>query len=185
MSGTGAPPASSSSSAAAGPAPDAQAEILAFLRERGVAVEVCEHPAVYTVEEAKRLVPMHSGTSCKNLFVQTKKGDRLFLVVVPYEKSVDLRALGEALGAGKLSLASPATLLEVLGVTPGAVSVFGLMRDRDHRATPVVDQALWAAARLQAHPLVNTATIAFDHAGLETFLAATGHRPVVLDVPAR
>ena len=41
------------------------------------------------------------------------------------------------------------------------------------------------AARLQAHPLVNTATIAFDHAGLETFLAATGHRPVVLDVPTK
>lgn len=166
-------------------AADAEAELLAFLRARGIAVEYCAHPAVYTVEEAKRLVPMHSGTPCKNLFVQTKKADRLFLVVVPYEKSVDLRALGEALDAGKLSLASPATLLDVLGVTPGAVSVFGLLRDHGHRATPVIDRTLWQAARLRAHPLVNTATIAFDHAGLESFLRATGHAPIVIDVPAR
>ena len=181
MSAAGGPKAAGGSDGAAG----AEAELLDFLRARGIEVEYCAHPAVYTVEEAKRLVPMHAGTSCKNLFVQTKKGDRLFLVVIPYEKSVDLRALGEAIGAGKLSLASPATLLDVLGVTPGAVSVFGLRNDRDRRATPVIDSALWAAERLQAHPLVNTATIAFSHAGLETFLAATGHEPIVLDVPAR
>lgn len=162
-----------------------EARLLDFLRARAIAFEYCAHPAVYTVEEAKRLVPMHVGTSCKNLFVQTRKGDRLFLVVIPYEKSVDLRALGEAIGAGKLSLASPATLLEVLGVTPGAVSVFGLLNDRDRRATQVIDSALWAAERLQAHPLVNTATIAFSHDGLTAFLAATGHEPIVLDVPAR
>lgn len=163
----------------------AEAALLAFLRRHGIDVERCAHPAVFTVEEAQRLVPMHAGTPAKNLFVQTRKGDALFLVVVPYEKSVDLRALGEALGVGKLSLAAPATLLDVLGVTPGAVSVFGLLNDRARRCVPVIDAALWAAERLQAHPLVNTATLAISHAGLMTFLAATGHAPRIVNVPAR
>jgi len=37
---------------------------------------------------------------------------------------------------------------------------------------------------VQAHPLVNTATMVVAHADLERFLAATGHAARVIDVPA-
>jgi Ala-tRNA(Pro) deacylase len=162
-----------------------EANLLQLLQSLDIQYEYCAHPAVFTVDQARETVPLRSGVSAKNLFVQSKKGQRLFLVVVPYEKSVDLRALGDSLGVGKLALASPETLFNTLGLTPGAVSVFGLMHDTHRRATLVIDQPLWDAPRLQAHPLVNTATIAFDHAALECFLKHTGHEPIVMDLPSR
>jgi Ala-tRNA(Pro) deacylase len=162
-----------------------EAELLQLLQSLNIQYEYCAHPAVFTVDQAREAVPLRSGLSAKNLFVQSKKGERLFLVVVPYEKSVDLRALGDSLGVGKLTLASPETLFNTLGLKPGAVSVFGLMHDTYRRASLVIDQPLWDAPRLQAHPLVNTATIAFDHAGLERFLKHTGHQPIVMNLPSR
>ncbi|MEN9775070.1 MAG: hypothetical protein RL322_2140 [Pseudomonadota bacterium] len=166
-------------------AADREAQLLQLLQTLGIDHEYCAHPAVFTVDQARETVPLRSGVSAKNLFVQAKKGHRLFLLVVPYEKSVDLRALGEELGVGKLALASPETLLDVLGLTPGAVSVFGLMNDTQRRTTLVIDHSLWNAPRLQAHPLINTATIAFDHEALERFLTHTGHDPIVMNLPNR
>src|SRR5262249_6829162 len=96
----------------------------------------------------------------------------------------DLNALGEALAAGKLGFASPERLAKHLGVTPGSVSLLALVNDTDRAVELVIDRTLWEASAVQAHPLVNTATMVVAHADLERFLAATGHAPRVIDVPA-
>jgi Ala-tRNA(Pro) deacylase len=155
-----------------------------FLREHGIAAARHEHPAVMTVEESERLVPKLPGAKTKNLFLRDRKGQRHFLVTVPHDVPVDLGALGDALGVGRLSFASPERLLKHLGLTPGAVSLLGLVNDDAGAVEFVVDRSLWSADAVQAHPLVNTATMVVAHADLERFLAATGHAPRVIDVPA-
>ena len=67
-------------------------DIYAFLTQNDIAYQRQDHPAVFTCEEALRLVPPLPGAKTKNLFLRDRKGRRHFLVVVGYEKAVDLKA---------------------------------------------------------------------------------------------
>ena len=158
-------------------------ELDTFLRNQDIAAVRYEHAAVMTVEESLRLLPELPGAKTKNLFLRDGKGRRHFLVTVPHDLAGDLSALGTALGAGRLGFASPERLAKYLGVTPGSVSLLALINDRDHSVEFVIDRALWDAAAIQAHPLINTATLVIQHADLVRFLAATGHAPRIVDVP--
>ena len=71
-----------------------------------------------------------------------------------------------------------------LGIKPGSVSLLALVNDNAAAVEFVIDRALWEADAVQAHPLVNTATMILPHADLERFLMATGHAPRVIDIPA-
>lgn len=159
-------------------------DLPAFLAAHGIRVERYEHPPVMTVAESERLVPKLPGAKTKNLFLRDKKGARHFLATVPHALPVDLAALGAALGVGRLSFASPERLAKHLGITPGAVSLLALANDGAHAVEFVIDRTLWEAAAVHAHPLRNDATMVIPHAELERFLAATGHVPRVIDVPA-
>ena len=151
-----------------------------FLEEHGIDPPRHEHAAVMTVEESERLVPPLPGAKTKNLFLRDKKGARHFLVTGAHDATVDLSALGGAIGAGRLGFASPARLARHLGITPGAVSLLALCNDTTGQVEFVIDETLWEAPAIQAHPLVNTATMILTHIDLERFLAATGHVPRVL-----
>ncbi|MDO8052020.1 prolyl-tRNA synthetase associated domain-containing protein [Janthinobacterium sp. SUN211] len=147
-------------------------------------VRFVEHPAVHTIDEALIHVPAMPGLMVKNLFVRDAKGRRHFLVIVPFDKRIDLAALGRLLPVSKLSMATPERLLQHLGITPGSVSLFALLHDSAQAVELVLDQAVWEADSVQAHPLRNTATVALSHATLVRFLAQTGHVPRIMSVPA-
>jgi Ala-tRNA(Pro) deacylase len=164
---------------------EAVLDIYDFLEANAISFTRQDHPAVYTVEEARRLVPPLPGAKTKNLFLRDRKGKRHFLVVVGYEKTVDLKSLTSILGVSKLGFGSPQRLQRHLGVEPGAVSLLGLVNDTDHAVELIVDRSVWGARSLQCHPLVNTSTLVISDTGLRCFLEATGHQPRVLDVPDR
>jgi Ala-tRNA(Pro) deacylase len=159
-------------------------DIFEFLQAQGIMAERHSHPPVMTVEESLRLVPKLPGLKTKNLFLRDKKGRRHLLVTVPHDLPVDLVALGVALDAHKLGFASAGRLLQHLGIRPGSVSLLALFNDKAHAVEFVIDRRLWDADAVQAHPLINSQTLVLGHAALERFLAATGHRPRVIDVPA-
>jgi Ala-tRNA(Pro) deacylase len=156
-----------------------------FLARHGIEAARHEHPAVMTVEESERLVPRLPGAKTKNLFLRDRKGARHLLVTVPHDLAVDLKELGATLGADRLGFASADRLMKHLGVTPGSVSLLGLVNDTAHAVEFVIDRRLWEAEAVHAHPLVNTATMVIPHAQLERFLAATGHSPRVVEIPER
>ena len=160
-------------------------QVETFLARHHIAVERHEHPPVMTVEESERLVPPLPGAKTKNLFLRDRKGARHFLVTVPHDVAVDLDALGDVLAAGRLGFASAERLMRHLGITPGSVSLLALMNDASGAVEFVMDRRLWDAAAVHAHPLVNSATMVIPHDALERFLAATGHAPHIIDVPAR
>lgn len=147
------------------------------------AFESVEHDPVWTIEEALAAVPHLGGIKTKNVFVRDGKGQRHILVIVPHDRRVDMAELGRQLPASRLSMASPDRLQRHLGVTPGAVSIFAVINDQDKAVELVIDEAVWQAARIQGHPLRNTATMAVPHATLEAFLAHTGHEPRIMRVP--
>jgi len=142
------------------------------------------HPPVFTVEEAQKLRGQLPGGHIKNLFLRDKKR-RLFLVTVPEERTVDLKALRRRVGAsGTFSFANAEMLMQALGVAPGAVTPFGVINDREGLVTMILDKALMAQNPVNAHPLRNDMTTAIAPDGLIRFLEAENHPPVLLDFEA-
>lgn len=160
-------------------------DIYTFLESHSIAYDRCDHVPVYTCEEAKEHLPDLDGEHTKNLFLRNKKGNKHYLVVVPYEKNVDLKALDKVLESKGLSFASPERLQKYLGVEPGSATILGLMHDADCTVTIVIDSKIWDADALLCHPLVNTATLTISHKGIASFLQATGHTATVIDVPRK
>ncbi len=159
-------------------------DLTVMLREQGIAAPRHEHAAVMTVQESERLVPPLPGAKTKNLFLRDKKGLRHFLVTLPHDRAVDLKALGAMIGANGLGFASPERLQKHLGIAPGSVSLLALCNDAAGAVEFVIDLALWTAPALQAHPLVNTATMILSHEDIERFVAVTGHSPRIVEVPS-
>ena len=154
-----------------------------FLKDHDIAYQRHDHPAVFTVEEARRLVPPLPAVKTKNLFLRDKKGKRHYLVVVGAEKQVDLKILQTLLDVGRLSFGSPERLKRYLGVTPGAVSLLAVFNDNGHGVEVILDKTVWRSETFQFHPLVNTSTLVISRDDLERFLQLTGHKARVLDVP--
>lgn len=160
-------------------------ELCQFLTRNDIDFQRCDHPAVFTCAEAEALVPPMPGAKSKNLFLCDDKGRRHFLVVVPAEKQVDLKALSKALEIKKLRFASPKRLKRCLNLTPGAVTLLAVVNDPDHAVTVVVDAAIWDSEALLCHPLVNSSTLSLPLGEIKRLLAVTGHTPAVVAVPER
>ncbi|MBN1223506.1 MAG: prolyl-tRNA synthetase associated domain-containing protein [Candidatus Aminicenantes bacterium] len=146
------------------------------LKELGIEYSVRRHPPVFTVEEAEKHWGTITGAHCKNLFLRNKKGSRHYLVVVEIKKTVDLKSLAGRLGADRLSFASPVRLMRYLGLTPGSVSPFGLINDKEHQAEVVVDSGLQEKGRVNFHPNVNTVTVGISYPDFERFLEWCGNK---------
>jgi len=156
-----------------------------FLAENRIDYERHDHPPVYTVEEASRLVPALPAAKTKNLFLRDKKGLQHFLVVVPADKRVDLKALPRVLGSNRLSFGSADRLKKFLDVEPGAVTLFAIFNDPNNVVELIVDESLWHAEAFQFHPLVNTSTLVISRENLKRFIAKTGHEMRLVDVPSK
>lgn len=160
-------------------------DIFAFLMNAGVPYERHDHPPVRTVEEALRHVPPLPGAKTKNLFLCDRRGRRHFLVVVGFDKQVDLKALKGILGVPALRFGSPQRLRERLGVEPGAVSLLGVANDRGGEVEVIVDREVWQSELFQCHPLASTSTLLISKQGVQRFLQAAEHEPRIMDVPER
>ena len=163
-----------------------EAELYRLLQTAGVSYERVEHPPVFTYEEAEMHVPPLPGVHTKNLFLRDAKGRRHFLVVVGSHARVDLQALARALNVSKLGMASPERLQRYLGVTPGAVTLLGVVNAEAGEVETIIDTSVWEAGQpLHCHPLVNTATLSVPVAGLQLLLDTLGHTWQVCPVPNR
>lgn len=152
------------------------------LAELGIAHHTVEHAPVFTVEQAKAHRGVLPGHHIKNLFLRNKK-EEMWLVVALEDRAIDLKRLGEVLGAGRLSFGSPERLKTYLGVEPGSVTPLSVINDTAHKVTLVLDRGLEQDGPINAHPLTNTMTSALSLADLQRFFAATGHAPRWLDFP--
>src|SRR4051812_41340279 len=109
--------------------PKTPEELFAFLDRLGIAVATRTHEPLFTVADSQKLRGEISGAHTKNLFVKDKK-DGYFLLTVEEGASVDLKTIHHLIGAsGRVSFGRPEALMDLLGVSPGAVTVFGAIND--------------------------------------------------------
>ena len=151
--------------------------------ELGIVYQLHKHEAVYTVEESSRLDNDIPGTHCRNLFLRDRR-KRMYLVVAPNERGIDLKNLQAELGCGRLSFGSAERLRQYLGIYPGAVCPFALINDTDHAVTPVLDTGMMAASRVNYHPLDNSMTVGLSPGDLQRFIDFCGHQPQMIDLEA-
>jgi Ala-tRNA(Pro) deacylase len=157
-------------------------DLFDFFERLGIKTTTIEHEAVFTVAESKLLKRDIEGGHSKNLFLKDKK-DNIFLVVAEHDAAIDLKTIHEKIGAqGRVTFAKPDLMLELLGVTPGSVTPFGLINDPTARIKVVLDAPMMRHAVLNYHPLVNTATTSITAEDLLVFVRATGHEPHVIAV---
>ena len=153
------------------------------LTAQGIAFHRIDHPAVFTVAESTAHREPLQGLHTKNLFLRDKKG-RLFLVSAEADARIDLKRLHERIGAsGRLSFGSAELLMERLGVTPGSVTAFAVINDREKAVTMVLDANLATGEDVNFHPLINTATLRVSRDDLLAFFRGTGHEPLIVDLP--
>ncbi len=164
--------------------PKTEADLFTFLADLGIQVSTRRHPPLFTVADSQALRGEIEGGHTKNLFLKDKK-DNYFLVTVDEEAQVDLKQIHHLIdAASRVSFGKPEMLMELLGVIPGAVTVFGLINDTQHKVKVVLDAALMENDVINAHPLTNEATTSISGTDLLKFIEATGHRPAVLKLSA-
>ena len=164
--------------------PETPEGLLARLTAAGIEHRVTHHPAVFTVAESQALRGQLEGGHTKNLFLRPKTGPFL-LATLEEERQVSVNALGRAAGAGRVSFADAAALMDQLGVEPGSVTPFGMVNARPGAVRLVFDRHLVEEqAWINIHPLTNTATVTIRPQALLEFLRGFGHAPEVLDLDA-
>ena len=149
------------------------------LAELGIETETVEHPAAFTVEQAKAHRGEIAGAHAKNLFLKDKKGV-LWLVVCLEDRQINMKDLKSRIGSAHLSFGKPDVLMDVLGVEPGSVSPFTLLSDSSQQVRVVLDQEMMSSPVMNFHPLENTATTQISPDGLLTFIKSCGHQPDIV-----
>jgi Ala-tRNA(Pro) deacylase len=155
--------------------------LFALLESLGVATTTHHHAPAFTVEQGNAVWGAIPGVHCKNLFLKDAKA-KLWLVVAPGERRVDLKRLPDRIGSARLSFGSGELLQQVLGVEPGSVTPFALVNDAERRVSLVLDAWMMEQPLLNFHPLRNDMTTTIAAADFRRFLAATGHVPEVVDL---
>jgi Ala-tRNA(Pro) deacylase len=159
--------------------PATPAELFALFDRLGIEHSTVEHPPFFTVEEARPWHDKIPGLHCKNLFIKDRKGG-IWLVVMPADKRADVGWLEKAVGAPRFSFARPEVLWEVLELTPGSVTPFGLINDRLRRVKVILDEEMLDSERVNLHPLHNAASTTLRSVDLLRFIRALSYDPIIL-----
>lgn len=154
-------------------------KILCLLDELNIDYRYEEHEAVFTVEESLALLDKQLPT--KSLLLQDKT-QRTIMVIMHGLERLDTKSLALKLSTKKLNFAKPEILMKTLGVAPGSVSVFGLLRDEAHDIEVVLDSNIVIDEKVSFHPNDNTASIFFRGTELKRIVEATGHKPIIMDL---
>ena len=155
-----------------------------FLDSLGVAYQRIDHEAAMTMEACEEIDKMLDATICKNLFLTNRQQTAFYLLLMPGHKPFRTKDLSHQIGSARLSFAAPEHMLELLDITPGSVSVLGLMNDHDGRVRLLIDRDLLKDAYLCCHPCINTSTLKLRMAdAIDVLIPAMKHAPTYVDLP--
>ena len=118
---------------------------------------------------------------CKNLFLCNRQKTKFYLLMMPGDKKFKTKELSSQIGSARLSFADADAMLEYLDIEPGAVSIMGLMNDKDNTVQLLIDEDVLQDEYIGCHPCVCTSSLKIRTADLvEKFLPATGHQYAVV-----
>lgn len=147
-----------------------------FLDKLGVRYRRIDHEAAMTMQVCRDIDEALQATICKNLFLCNRQETDFYLLMMPGDKKFKTKDLSKALGVSRLSFANETYMEQFLDITPGSVSVMGLINDIENRVRLVIDEDVLKGAEIGCHPCINTSSIKFATRDLtEKIIPATGH----------
>ena len=161
-----------------------EAGLLADLSARAVPFAAYEHDAVFTVAESDAVHAAMPGAHTKNLFLKDA-GGAYWLVTVPAEARVDLKALPAAIGSKRVSFGKAEDMERLLGIAPGSVTPLAAINAAAGSITVVFDAGLAVSDPVNVHPLRNTATLGLAGAAILDLLRHWGHAPIIVSIPVQ
>lgn len=161
-----------------------EAGLLSDLSELAIPFVAHEHVAVFTVAESDAVNAAIPGAHTKNLFLKDN-GGAFWLVTVPSEARVDLKALPAAIGSKRVSFGKADDMERLLGVAPGSVTPLAAINAPPGSITVALDEGLAAADMVNVHPLRNTGTLGLSGPAILRLLRHWGHAPLVAAIPVQ
>lgn len=147
-----------------------------LLKELGIPYKRLEHEALATIEACRGVDELLGIHMCKNLFLCNSQKTVFYLLLMPGEKKFKTKELSKQIGSARLSFASAEHMEELLNITPGSVSVMGLMNDKENRVNLLIDEDVLKEEVLGCHPCVNTASLKLNTKDvIEKFLPYVNH----------
>ena len=149
-----------------------------FLDKLGVEYQRVDHEAAMTMEACEEIDrTLGDGTAiCKNLFLCNRQETDFYLLLMPGDKPFKTKNLSAQIGSARLSFAKPEYMEKYLDITPGSVSVLGLMNDKENQVQLLVDEDVLKAEYFGCHPCVNTSSLRVKTEDIfQTFLKAVDH----------
>lgn len=132
-----------------------------FLNQLGIKYWRCDHPDANadTIEACQEIDKVLGATICKNLFLCNRQHTDFYLLMMPGDKVFKTKELSGQLGCARLSFASGEEMEEFLDITPGSLSVLGLMNDKEGRVRLIVDEDILKGEFVGVHPCINTSSL--------------------------
>lgn len=130
-----------------------------YLDKLGIKYDRTDHEPAEDMEVCKAIDKTLGAEICKNLFLCNRQKTRFYLLMMPGDKPFKTKELSSQINSARLSFASPDKMLEYLDINPGAVSVMGLMNDKDNAVTLIIDEDVLKGEYIGCHPCVNTSSI--------------------------
>ena len=149
-------------------------------------IEYCrvDHEHADTIPDCELVEELLGCKICKNLFLTNRQQTDFYLLIMPGEKPFKTKLLSRQIGSARLSFAGPEHMERLLDITPGSVSVLGLMNDRDKAVRLLVDRDLLKEENFGCHPCINTTSLRFKTKDLfDRILPALEHEPTFVDLP--
>ena len=152
-----------------------------LLDRLGVRYQRIDHEPANTMEACARIDRVLDATICKNLLLCNRQCTDFYLLMIPGDKVFKTSELSKKIGSSRLSFAKPEYMEEFLDITPGSVSVLGLMNDHDHRVKLLMDEDVLKGEYIGMHPCINTSSLRLQTADLmEKVIPAMGHEPAIV-----
>ena len=130
-----------------------------FLDSLGVAYDRIDHEAAFTMEVCEEIDKVLGGKTCKNLFLCNRQKTAFYLLLMPGDKPFKTKDLSQQVGSSRLSFGTEEDLLDILNLTPGSVTILGLMYDKEHKVKLLVDEEVLEDEFFGCHPCINTSSI--------------------------
>ena len=165
---------------------DKEIRVYDFLDKLSVTYQRVDHEAAMTMEACEEIDrTLGDDTAiCKNLFLCNRQETNFYLLLMPGDKPFKTKDLSAQIGSARLSFAKPEYMEKYLDITPGSVSVLGLMNDHEKKVQLLIDEDVLKDPYFGCHPCINTSSLKFTTKDfIEKIIPALEHEPVIVNLP--
>ena len=163
---------------------DKEIRVYGFLESLGISYERVDHEPAMTMEACEEIDKAMGTAMCKNLLLCNRQKTDFYLLLMPGDKVFQTKELSAQLGVSRLSFAPAEPMEEFLDITPGSLSVLGLMNDKNMHVRLLIDSPVLDSEYIGVHPCINTSSLKIKTEDmLKIIIPAMGHKPTIVHLP--